>query len=50
MTVKELREALAVYSDDMEVVLCRPECEDSEEYYEKDFYLEINDDNQLVID
>lgn len=28
----------------------RPECEDYEEFYDPDFYTEVNDDNQLVID
>lgn len=49
MTVKELRESLAAYPDE-EVVLYRPECEDYEEFYDPDFYTEVNDDNQLVID
>lgn len=50
MTVKELREALTAYPDDMEVVVFRPECEDYEEFYDPDFYTEVNDSNQLVID
>lgn len=50
MNVKELREKLAAYPDDMEVVLFRPECEDYEEFYDPDFYAEVNDNNQLVID
>ena len=50
MTVAELKEALADYPDDMEVVVFRPECEDYEEFYDPDFYTEVNDDNQLVID
>lgn len=50
MTVAELKEALAAYPDDMEVVLYRPECEDYEEFYDPDFFTEVNDDNQLVID
>lgn len=50
MTVKELIEKLNCYPDDMEVVLFRPACEDYEEYYETDFYVEITDNDQLVID
>ncbi len=50
MNVKELKEALAAYPDDMEVVLYRPDCEDYEAYYDIDFYMEVNDDNQIVID
>ena len=50
MTVKELKEALAAYPDDMEVVVFRLECEDYEVFYDPDFYTEVNDDNQLVID
>ena len=50
MTIAELKQLLAVYPDDMEVVLFRPECEDYGEFYDPDFYVEMNDDNQLVID
>lgn len=50
MTVKELKEMLTAYPDDMEVVLFRQTCEDYEEFYDNDFFTEINDDNQLVID
>lgn len=50
MNATELKEALAAYPDDMEVVVFRPECEDYEEFYDPDFYTEVNDDNQLVID
>lgn len=50
MTVKELKEALSAYSDDMEVVLDRMEYDDSEHIYDTMFYLEPNDNNQLVID
>ena len=50
MTVKDLKEMLEAYPDDMEVVLFRPECEDYEEHYDSDFFVETNDDNQLVID
>ena len=50
MINKELRDKLASYPDDMEVVLLRPDSEDYEEFYDPDFYTEVNDDNQLVID
>lgn len=50
MTIKELIALLGNYPEDMEVVLYRPECEDYEEFYDTDFYLETNDNNQLVID
>lgn len=50
MTIKELRNLLANYPDDMEVVLFRPACEDYDEFYDTDFYVETNDSNQLVID
>lgn len=50
MTNKELRDTLAAYPDDMEVVLYRPGCEDYEEFYDTDFYTEVNDNNQIVID
>lgn len=50
MTIKELREILTFYPDDMEVVLYHPACEDYEEYFETDFYVEITDTGQLVID
>ena len=50
MTVRELKEALAAYPDDMEVVLDRMEYDDTEHIYDTKFYLEPNDNNQLVID
>lgn len=50
MNVKELREALAAYPEDMEVVLDRMEYDNSEHIYDTEFYLEVNDNNQLVID
>lgn len=50
MNVKELIEALSNYPDDMEVVLFRQESEDYEEFYDTDFFIETNDNNQLVID
>lgn len=50
MTVKELKEALAAYPDDMGVVLDRMEYDDSEHIYDTEFYLEVNENNQLVID
>lgn len=50
MTVKELKEALAAYPDDMGVVVGRMEYDDSEHIYDTEFYLETNDNNQLVID
>lgn len=50
MKVKDLKEALAAYPDDMEVVLDRMEYDDSEHIYDTMFYLEPNDNNQLVID
>lgn len=50
MKVKELREALAAYPDDMEVVLDRMEYDDSEHIYDTEFYLEVNENNQLAID
>ena len=50
MTVKELKEALAAFPDDMVVVLFRQECEDYEEFYDNELLIETNDDNQLVID
>ena len=50
MTVKELKEALSAYPEDMELVLFRQECEDYEEFYDNEFLIETNDDNQLVID
>lgn len=45
MTVKELIEKLNCYPDDMEVVLFRPACEDYEEFYDTDFYVETNDND-----
>lgn len=50
MNVKELIEALSQYPDDMEVVLDRMEYDDSEHIYDTEFYLEVNENNQLVID
>lgn len=50
MKIKELRELLTAYPDDMEVVVFRPSCEDYEEFYDPDFCTEVNDDNQLVLD
>lgn len=51
MTVKELKEALTAYPDDMEVVVDRMDYDDdSEHIYDTEFYLETNDNNQLVID
>lgn len=50
MKVKDLKEALAAYPDDMEVVLDRMEYDDSEHIYDTKFYLEVNENNQLVID
>lgn len=50
MTVKELKEALAAYPDDIDVVLDRMEYDDSEHIYDTEFYLEVNENNQLVID
>lgn len=50
MTAKELKEKLNCYPEDMEVVLFRPACEDYDEFYDPDFYTEVNDSNQLVID
>lgn len=50
MKVGELKEALAAYPDDMEVVLDRMEYDDSEHIYDTEFYLEANENNQLVID
>lgn len=50
MTVRELIARLWNYLEDMEVVVYRDECEDYEAFYDTDFYLETNDDNQLVID
>ena len=50
MKVKDLKEALAAYPDDMEVVLDRMEYDDSEHIYDTMFYLDPNDNNQLVID
>lgn len=50
MTVKELRETLAAYPDDMEVVLDRMEYDDTEHIYDTEFFLETNDNDQLVID
>lgn len=50
MNVKELIKCLECYPDDMEVVLFRQECEDYEEFYDPDFYTEVNDNNELVID
>lgn len=49
MTIKELIALLGNYPEDMEVVLYRPECKD-EEYYDAEFYVETNDNDQLVID
>lgn len=40
MTVKELKEALAAYPDDMEVVVDRMEYDDSEHIYDTEFHLE----------
>lgn len=50
MTVKDLKEALAAYPDNIEVVLDRMEYDDSEHIYDTEFYLEVNENNQLVID
>ena len=50
MEGKDLKEALAAYPDDMEVVSDRMEYDDSEHIYDTMFYLELNDNNQLVID
>lgn len=50
MTVKELKEALAAYPDDMEVVLERMGYDDLEHIYDTEFYIETNENNQLVID
>lgn len=50
MNVKELKEALAAYPDDVEVVVDRMEYDDSEHIYDTEFCLETNEDNQLVID
>ena len=51
MTVKELKEALAAYPDNIEVVLDRTEeYDDSWHIYDTEFYLEVNENNQLVID
>lgn len=50
MTVRELIETLKNYPLDMEVVVYRDECEDYEGFYDVDFYTEVNDENQLVID
>ncbi len=50
MKIKELVALLGNYPEKMEVVLFRPECEDYEEFYDTDFYLETNDNDQLVID
>lgn len=50
MTVKQLIEALSAYPEDIEVVLDRMEYDDSEHIYDTEFYLEVNENNQLVID
>ena len=51
MNVKELREALAAYPDDMEVVVFYPACpEQYEDYYDDVETLRINSENQLVIE
>lgn len=50
MNVKELREVLAAYPDDMVVVLDRMQYDECEHDYDIEFYLEVNDNNQLVID
>ena len=50
MTVKQFIEALSKYPDDMEVMIDRMEYDDSEHIYDTEFYLEVNDNNQLVID
>lgn len=50
MTVRELIALLAAYPDDMEVVLDRMDYDDLEHVYDTEFYLETNEDNQLVID
>lgn len=50
MTVKDLKEALAAYPDNIDVVLDRMEYDDSEHIYDTEFYLEVNENNQLVID
>ena len=50
MTVAELKEALAAYPDDMEVVVDRMEYDETEHIYDAEFHLETNDDDQLVID
>lgn len=49
MTVKELKDELDYFPNDMEVVIIREECEDYEEHYDTDLELGTNDDNQLVI-
>lgn len=50
MNVKELKERLAAYPDDMVVVIDRMEYDDSEHIYDTEFHLETNENNQLVID
>lgn len=48
MKAKELKEALNAYPDDMEVVITDPLGD--YDYYRPDFFLETNENNQLVID
>lgn len=50
MTVRELKKSLDAYPDNIEVVLDRMEYDDSEHMYDTEFYLEVNENNQLVID
>lgn len=50
MNAKELKEKLDAYPDDIEVVLDRMEYDDTNHIYDPNFFLEVNDDNQLVID
>lgn len=51
MNVKELKEALAAYPDDMEVVMFYCACpEQYEDYYDDVESLRINSKNQLVVE
>lgn len=50
MKAIELRDLLAKYPDDTEVLILRPECEDYEEFYDPDFCVEPVGDSKLVID
>lgn len=50
MTVSELKESLDAYPDDMVVVVDRMQYDECEHDYDIEFYLEVNDKNQLVID